>query len=156
MNATMPARSVNRVLWPTDFSDSDHDSLAIAGFLAGSWRADLIALHVIPDVAEEVYGEKETEGKDRTAWALWKLSKDKAETRLRDIITATLPGFSRFRTLVAFGDPATRIVNMVREERVGMVVMSARRDRTLLQEMLLGSVAYKVVRTVPSNVMLVK
>ena len=37
-----------------------------------------------------------------------------------------------------------------------LVVMAARRDKSLLQEMLLGSVAYKVVRTAPCNVMLVK
>jgi nucleotide-binding universal stress UspA family protein len=148
--------SVSRVLWPTDFSDTDHDSLAIAGALARGWGADLIALHVIPDVAEEVYGEKSTEGKDQAAWALWKLSKDKAEGRLREIVAGTLPGFTQFRPLVTFGDPATRIVEVVREERIGLVVISARRDRTLLQEMLLGSVAYKVVRTVSSNVMLVK
>ena len=148
--------SVNRVLWPTDFSDTDRESLTVAGTFARSWGADLLALHVIPDVAEEVYGEKSTEGKDRAAWALWKLSKEKAENRLREIIAATLPGFARYRALAAFGDPATRIVDVVREERAGLVVMSARRDRSLLQEMLLGSVAYKVVRTVPSNIMLVK
>lgn len=148
--------SVHRVLWPTDFSETDRESLTVAGTLARSWGAEMLALHVIPDVAEELYGEKSTEGKDRAAWALWKLSKEKAEARLRDIVTDTLPGFTRFRALAAFGDPATRIVDLVREERVGLVVMSARRDRSLLQEMLLGSVAYKVVRTVPSNIMLVK
>ncbi len=148
--------SVNRVLWPTDFSDADHDALAVAGAFAKSWGADLIALHVIPDVAEEVYGEKSTEGKDRAAWALWKVSKEKAEAKLREIIEKTLPEFTRFRVLAAFGEPAGRIVEVVREERIGLVTMAARRDKTLLQEMLLGSVAYKVVRTVPCNVMLVK
>ena len=75
----MPAK---RILWPTDFFDTDRDALAVAGELAAVAHAELFALHVIGDVAEEVYEEKTKEGKDRAAWALWKISKEKAEKRL--------------------------------------------------------------------------
>ena len=148
--------AINRVLWPTDFSDSDRDSLAAAAEMARTWQAELIALHVIDDVAEEVYGEKSTEGKDRAAWALWRISKEKAEKRLDELVGKVLRGLASYRCVSAFGDPAKLIVETARAERVGLVVMSARRDKSLLEEMLLGSVTYKVVRTVPCNVMIVK
>jgi nucleotide-binding universal stress UspA family protein len=148
--------SPNRLLWPTDFSEDDRDALLAAGEMARLWEAELIALHVIADVAEQVYEEKTTEGRDQAAWALWKIGKEKAEKRLADVVSKALPGFDRYRCLVAFGDPAKRITDVVRAELVGLVVMSARHDKSLLQEMLLGSVAYKVVRTVPCNIMLVK
>jgi len=146
---------VPRILWPTDFAESDHDALLAARDLAQNWRAEVIALHVIGDVAEEVYGEKTTEGKDRAAWALWKISQGKAEKRLEEIVGGSLRGVA-YRCVSAFGDPATRILESIRDLGVGLVVMAARRDKSLLQEMLLGSVAYKIVRTAPCNVMLVK
>jgi len=145
-----------RILWPTDFFESDRDALAAAGQLAKALDAEVIALHVIDDVAEEVYGEKSTEGKDQAAWALWRISKEKAEKRLEEIVAPVLRGIARYRCVAAFGDPASAILESIRTHVVGLVVMAARRDKSLLQEMLLGSVAYKVVRTAPCNVMLVK
>jgi nucleotide-binding universal stress UspA family protein len=144
------------ILWPTDFSESDGDSLDAAGQLARTLDAEIIALHVIGDIAEEIYGEKSKEGKDQAAWALWRISKEKAEKRLEQLVGKALRGVAPYRCLSAFGDPATRILEAVRAHTIGLVVMAARRDKSLLQEMLLGSVAYKVVRTAPCNVMLVK
>ena len=145
-----------RILWPTDFFDAEHDALAFAGEMARTWQAQLLVLHVIGDVAEEVYKEKSTEGKDRAAWALWKIGKEKAEKRLEQIVSENLRGFSDYRLLTAFGDPATRIIETIREHEVDLLVLSARREKTFLQEMLLGSTAYKLVRTAPCNVVLVK
>jgi nucleotide-binding universal stress UspA family protein len=144
-----------RILWPTDFAPSDMDALRAAADLARTYQADVVALHVIGDVAEEVYGEKTAEGKDQAAWALWKISQSSTEKRLEEIVGSVLRGVA-YECVSAFGDPATQIVETIRSRTVGLVVMSARRDKSLLQEMLLGSVAYKVVRTAPCNVMLVK
>ena len=145
-----------RILWPTDFFDSDREALAMAGELAAVSHAELFVLHVIGDVAEEVYEEKTKEGKDRAAWALWKISKEKVEKRLDDIVQETLPALKRYHLITMFGDPTSRILETIREHGVDLVVLAARREKTLLQEMLLGSVAYKIVRTAPCNVLLVK
>ncbi|HUE38203.1 MAG TPA: universal stress protein [Candidatus Binatia bacterium] len=145
-----------RILWPTDFFDSDREALTVAGQLANSFHAELLVLHAIGDLAEEVYEEKSKEGKDRAAWALWKIGKEKVEKRLDELVEQTLPGFKRYRVLTPFGDPGVRILETVREESVDLIVLAARREKSLLQEMLLGSVAYKVVRTAPCSVLLVK
>jgi len=148
--------AAKRILWPTDFFDSDRDALAVAGELAAVSHAELFVLHVIGDVAEEVYEEKTKEGKDRAAWALWKISKEKAEKRLDDIVQETLPALKRYQLITMFGDPTSRILETIREHGIDLVVLAARREKTLLEEMLLGSVAYKIVRTAPCNVLLVK
>jgi nucleotide-binding universal stress UspA family protein len=145
-----------RILWPTDFFDADREALAFAGELARSWQSELVALHVIGDVAEAVYGEPSIEMKDRAAWALWKIGKEKAEKRLAEIVAETLPGFAHFRVITTFGDAAARILETINEQQIDLVVLAARREKSLLQEMLLGSVAYRVVRTAPCNVVLVK
>ena len=145
-----------RILWPTDFFESDREALAVAGELAAVSHAELLVLHVIGDVAEEVYDEKSKEGKDRAAWALWKIGKEKAERRLDDLVRETLPSLKRYEVISTFGDPTARILETIRERSIDLVVLAARREKSLLQEMLLGSVAYKVVRTAPCNVLLVK
>jgi nucleotide-binding universal stress UspA family protein len=145
-----------RILWPTDFFDSDRAALAVAGDLARAWHGEIVVFHVIGDVAEEVYGEKTIEGKDRAAWALWKIGKEKAEKHLAEIVDETLPSFDRFRIITTFGDPTKRILQTIAEQAIDLVVLAARREKSLLREMLLGSVAYKLVRTAPCNVLLVK
>jgi nucleotide-binding universal stress UspA family protein len=144
------------ILWPTDFFESDRGALAVAGDVARAWHGEIVVFHVIGDVAEEVYGEKTVEGKDRAAWALWKIGKEKADARLDEVVRETLPGFDRYRIVTTFGDPTRRILEAVAEQAIDLIVLAARRERSLLQEMLLGSVAYKVVRTAPCNVLLVK
>ncbi len=145
-----------RILWPTNFSDSDREALSLAGELARNSGGELILFHVIAEPAEEVYGEKEREGKDRAAWALWKVAKDEAEQRLAALAASTLPGFHSVRAIASFGDAATRIVEMVREAGVDLVVLSSHGEKSRLREMLLGSVAYKVVRAAPCSVLIVK
>lgn len=145
-----------RILWPTDFSDSDREALATAGEIARAFGGEIILFHVIGEPAEEIYGEKAREGRDRAAWALWRVAKDEAERRLAALADDILPGFHSTRTLASFGDAATRIVELVPEERIDLVVLSARREKSRLKEMLLGSVAYKVVRTAPCSVLIVK
>ncbi|MGC8880603.1 MAG: universal stress protein [Anaerolineae bacterium] len=56
----------------------------------------------------------------------------------------------RVITRVEYGSPAAEIVRVAEEERVNLIVIGAQ-DRTLAQELLLGSVAYEVMRraTVP-------
>jgi nucleotide-binding universal stress UspA family protein len=145
-----------RILWPTDFFDSDLDALAVAADLARASGGELVLLHVIGDTAEEVYGEKTREGKDRSAWALWKHAKDDSEKRLAEIAAANLPGFKNVRVMASFGDPTTRIADLVGDEGIELVVMSGGRKKSRLKEMLLGSVAYRVVRAAPCSVLIVK
>jgi universal stress protein A len=145
-----------KILWPTDFFDADLPALGMAADLARAGGGELLLLHVVGDPAEELYGEKSKEGKDRAAWGLWRVAKEKIETRLRELAATHVKDLQRTRVICAFGDPATRILETVREEQVDALVIAARRDRSLLGEMLLGSLAYKVVRTAPCHVVVVK
>ena len=156
-HARIPARvTASRILLPTDFGESDGDALALAARLAPAAGAELLVMHVVEDPAEQVYGEKSGEGKDRAAWALWKHAKGDIEARLTALVAEKLPGLSRVRPLCAFGDPAARIVETAKSEAVDLVVLSGRRKSSLLQGMHLGNVAYRVVRMAPCDVLLVR
>jgi nucleotide-binding universal stress UspA family protein len=145
-----------RILWPTDFLESDPDALAEAVSIARASGAELLLLHVVGDPAEEVYGEKTVEGKDRPAWALWRIAKQENEQKIRDHAAARLGDYAKVRVLCTFGDPATRIMETARDEEVDLIVVSARRKRSLLQQMNLGAVTYKVSRLAPCNVLIVR
>lgn len=145
-----------RILWPTDYFEVDLRSLHVAVDVARASGGELVLMHVVGDTAEEVYGEKTKEGKDRAAWALWKFAQGENEKRLVALAQSELSGFQNVRALVSFGDPATRILEAVREEGIDLIVLAARREKSLLQEMLLGGVAYKIVRTAPCSVLVVK
>jgi len=146
---------LKRILWPTDFFEADREALAFAGEMAKKWEGEILALHVVGDVGEEVYGEK-SKGKDPSAWALWKIGKENAEKRLQQVVAEVLPGFTDCRLAVSFGDPTTRILEMIREAEIDLLVLAARREKSLLEELFLGSVSYKLVRTAPCTVIVVK
>lgn len=145
-----------RILVPTDFVDGDRGVLEAAASLASPSGGEVLLMHVVGDPAEEVYGEKSMEGKDRAAWALWKVAKEGIEERLKELAAESVPRLERCRVLCAFGDPSTRIIETAASEEVDLVVISGRRRKSLLQGTLLGSVAYKVVRGAPCDVLVVR
>ena len=152
----MKPMATKRILCPTDFSDASVLALRAGAEHARQASAELLVLHVITDAGEEIWRDKAKEGRDPSGWALWKVARDEILEKLRRLANQHLGEYPRTRVLASFGDPAEKIAEVVQEEGVELVVLSARRDRTLLQQMLLGSVAYRVVRTVPCNVLLVK
>ncbi|SKA31005.1 Nucleotide-binding universal stress protein, UspA family [Enhydrobacter aerosaccus] len=72
----------------------------------------------------------------------------RAEERTRQL------GVSPTRSLVAWGDPATAIIDAVRREAVDAIVIG-RRGRGQLAGLLLGSVSQKIVTLAPCVVVVV-
>ena len=145
-----------RIVCPTDFGEGDERALAAALRLAAGGPAEIILLHVVEDPAESVYGERSEEGKDRAAWGLWKVAQKEIEERLTALVPRSLPDGVSVRTACAFGNPAERIAETVEQEGADLVVLCGRRRKTLLQGMHLGEVAYRVVRTVGCDVLVVR
>jgi universal stress protein A len=58
-------------------------------------------------------------------------------------------------TLVREGEPATRIVSVVEEERIDLLVPPAH-EETRIEHFLSGKMTAKIVRTMPCSVLLVK
>lgn len=58
--------------------------------------------------------------------------------------------------LVFEHDPVTYIKKMVKEEQVDLVIIGSKGNHSLLEEILLGSVAEKVLRHVPCDILIVR
>src|SRR5262245_16728132 len=119
------------ILVPVDFGEASEKALQIANELAGKLDAKILALHIYlppviaypelpPTLAERLYTE----------------SQSAAESALYEL-TAKHPGIE---TKMRMGDPASEILEVIKEEHPFMVVMGTH-GRRGLKRLLLGSVA---------------
>ena len=138
----MPAK---KILFCTDFSRLSDAALPLATSLARDRKAELVVIHVqepptVYAAGELYYGPLEPD-------------KETLQELLHRVTPAD-PAVICIHQMV-FGDPATEIVRVAKDEGVDMIVMSTH-GRTGLSRMLMGSVAEKVVRRAPCPVVTFK
>jgi nucleotide-binding universal stress UspA family protein len=141
--------AITRLLSPTDFSDASKHALAYAVELARRYNAELHLLHVVESVMypAEVYGqvglvdvEGALEQGAREELAHWK-----ATLVPRDVACTTA---------IAHGRSHVEINAYAAAKSVDLIVI-ATQGRGVLDHLLLGSVAEKVVRHAPCSVLTV-
>jgi nucleotide-binding universal stress UspA family protein len=140
---------LKQILIPIDFSDYSDQALRWGVSLAQKYGAQLLLLHVIPEVLEEV-SARESAGEqlviDLTA---------EVEAQLREIARQGLKEGVAVDVRVADGEPADAILRMARQEKVDLIVMGTH-GRTGLSHLLLGSTAEAVVRAAACPVFTVR
>ena len=138
---------LHTILVPTDFSTYAEHALQEALAVATRDQAHVLLLHVLPVLT--------------FTWAdEWSLARPQfedqiqsgAEQQLQTIaVQQTLP----LETLVLWGEPATIICDVARTRPCELIVMSTH-GRTGLAHVFIGSVAERVVRYAPCNVLIVR
>ena len=140
---------LKQILIPIDFSDYSDQALRWGISLAQKYGAQLLLLHVIPEVLEEV-SARESAGEqlviDLTA---------EVEAQLHEIARQGLKEGVAVDVRVADGEPADAILRMARQEKVDLIVMGTH-GRTGLSHLLLGSTAEAVVRAAACPVFTVR
>ena len=135
-----------RVLFPTDFSAYANAVFACLPDLKPAGMGQVVLLNVIRS-GDVPWLEVNQEALDRVRWSV--------EEQL-NVARMALEGEGlRVVTRVEYGSPAATIVRVAEEERVELIFLGAQ-GRTLAQEVLLGSVAYEVVRRASVPVLLYK
>jgi nucleotide-binding universal stress UspA family protein len=133
-----------RILHPTDFSTCSAPAFAVACSLAADLGAEVVVLHVAPLTAVV------------RASGVSLVTSDDAEelnSQLRRIVP-TPPGV-RLSHRLEHGEPDVVIPRVADECHADLIVMGTHGRTGLLDRMLLGSVAEKVVRTAHRPVMTV-
>jgi nucleotide-binding universal stress UspA family protein len=140
---------LKQILIPIDFSDYSDQALRWGVSLAQKYGAQLLLLHVIPEVLEEV-SARESAGEqlviDLTA---------EVEAQLHEIARQGLKEGVAVDVRVADGEPADAILRIARQEKVDLIVMGTH-GRTGLSHLLLGSTAEAVVRAAACPVFTVR
>lgn len=147
-------KNIRHILVPVDFSNTARAALDVAVDLAETYDANIDLLHVIPPpsyvpLERTIFGE----GKEKT---IDEAMRSSAEKQL-DQVVATLPDSIRERVTVhmEMGLPSKTIVRYAEAEKTDLVVMGTR-GRTGLDELIIGSVAERVLRRAPCPVLTVR
>jgi len=144
--------NIQKILVPTDFSETGLLAIDHAGFLAKLLRADLLLLHVIPaaDHSYDILGLRppDMHYQERLNTAVdQKLAELSSEMEHRHGI--------RVKAMHASGNVAREVNNIVESEQIDLVVMGTHGAKGF-GEIFLGSNAHKIVNTVPCPVLTVQ
>ena len=157
-----------RILYATDLSESARLALRHAVSLAVNYGASMTIMHVVPDLVDLMSEDAGFDIETHFDAANWKelnasamaRAKDKARERVREMAAECATEDARCpvtaaELMVRTGDPAERILEEIRDGGHDLVVMGAH-GRGVFADMLLGSVARKVVRLSPVPVLTVR
>jgi nucleotide-binding universal stress UspA family protein len=155
-----------KILYATDLSESARLALRHAVSLAVNYGASMTILHVVPDLVDLMSEDAGFDIETHFEAANWNefnasataRAKDKARERVREMAAecatedARCP-ISGAELMIRTGDAAERILEEIADH--DLVVMGAH-GRGVFAEMLLGSVASKIVRLSPVPVLTVR
>src|SRR5690349_16908805 len=144
---------LKKILVATDFSDPSDAALAYGRELARTFEAQLVLLHVADNVAARAYGG------DGFVFIDPRLQTDveaAAKRQLDELIFAEDRETLRAETVVLTSNaPAAAIVDYARERAIDLIVIGTH-GRGAVAQLLMGSVAERVVRTAPCPVLTVR
>ncbi|MBI1920452.1 MAG: universal stress protein [Geobacter sp.] len=134
-------KTIDKILFATDFSESSDHAFEYARTMASSFNARLIVIHVInepvdlrgfyvPHISFDKLEEEIREG---------------AEKMMRKFCESRLADFPNYESLVISGIPYEEILKKADAENVSLIIMGTH-GRTGLDHVLFGSTAEKVVR----------
>ncbi len=144
--------TIQRILHPTDFSDSSKHALTYAVSFAQEYSAELCLLHVIEEVARAMYFDM------LQTPPLAEIMADieaQANTAMRKLLPEECEGKLQVEYIVRTGVPFLEIVGCAEEIKADMIVCGTH-GRTGLKHVLFGSVAERVVRKASCPVLSVR
>jgi nucleotide-binding universal stress UspA family protein len=139
------------ILAPIDFSDSALDALETAADLASRFGAGLLLVHVVPALPKlptgvSIFKEGEYDGRLHL----------EATKRMADLsATYARSGLSVGSEVGTADDVGMEIVRIGQERRADLIVIASH-GATGWKDLVLGSVAEKVVRLAPSPVLVLR
>jgi nucleotide-binding universal stress UspA family protein len=142
--------ALDRILHPTDFSESSSGATKYACALADSFDAELHLVHVVQDVIANL--------PPSGAVTYGNYLRDVKQNATQEMAEVLDPAWEKDRLVIRAvpeGVPFVEIVRYARERLMDLIVMGTH-GRSGVTHMLLGSVAEKVVRKAPCPVLTVR
>jgi nucleotide-binding universal stress UspA family protein len=141
---------LKKILWATDFSDEAQEALLYAEAFAKTFKAKIVALHVVPDFSPVLYNAAYAIREDLARRI--NFIKDEAKKKLTALKKAKgIP----FKAVVKEGSASKTIIETAEEEKVDMIVIG-RRGMSAIEKLFIGSVANQVLRNSPVPILVTK
>jgi len=141
---------LKKILWATDFSDEGQEALLYAHAFAKTFKASIVALHVVPDFSPALYNAAYVirgELEKRVRYV-----KEEAKERLQALKKAK--GIS-FKVIIKEGPASKKIIETAEEEKVELIVIG-KRGMSAIEKLFIGSVANQVLRNSPVPILVTK
>ena len=142
---------IEKILFPTDFSEGSYHALPYAVDFSSLYNAKLYIVHIIYDFTKATYSHIPHLSSDQsineiTAWA---------ESEIDKCCFEQTRGLSNVEKLVLHGVPHEEIVKFAEDKKIDIIVMGTY-GRTGLDKLIFGSTAERVVRKASCPVLAVK
>ena len=142
---------LQKVLVPTDFSDSARHAFSYGVSFAKEYQAELVLLHVVENLtvgyASDLFPVPMAEVfQEISGYARTELSKLAEEARQKGVVVSEL---------VVQGKPSAEIIRHAAENGVDMIVLGTH-GKGMLDQALFGSTTERVVRRAPCPVLTVR
>ncbi|MDO8137507.1 MAG: universal stress protein [Candidatus Brocadiales bacterium] len=139
---------IEKILLPTDFSECAQHALMYALSLATEYKAQLIVLHVVPQL--NLPPEMEA-----SAGALYDEMEEKARAKIVKLIPRRFLEKIKVQNVVVRGVPFLEIIKEAKKRNADLITIGTH-GRTGLQHAVFGSVAENVARKAPCPVLIVR
>jgi nucleotide-binding universal stress UspA family protein len=159
---------ITNILYATDLSDSARQALRHAASLSNRYQAKLTMIHVLPDWVEMMSGEAGFDIETHFDYQAWQdinaaattKALEKARVRVEEMAAECRVDdpncpVAKATIKVVQGEPAARILEELNTGEYDLMVMGAH-GQGMFMDMLLGSVANKIVRLSPVPVLTVR
>ena len=142
-------KTIKKVLVATDFSELSAAAMEYAKMFAAKFEAKVYLVHVV-DTAPLI----RPDGGPDFLTVSHEIDED-ATKELKRFAAKYLGSLRKLELIICEGDPRKEIVKLVEKEKIDLIVM-ATHGRTGLAQVILGSVAERVVQDSPVPVVMVK
>jgi nucleotide-binding universal stress UspA family protein len=142
---------VEKILFPTDFSEGSSHALPYAVDLSKHYNARLYILHIIYDIFKATNSHIPHISADE----LYREMFEWAQKEIENCGIEEIRRLSNVEKVVLKGIPYEEIIKFAAKEKVDMIVMGTY-GRAGLERFLFGSTAERVVRKAPCPVMTVR
>jgi len=141
---------IEKILWPTDFSENAAKALPYVTSLADKYHAEIHILYVLKDYPAIGVHYGDYDPKDYERMRAWE--KQTAEKRLDEVCEKFLNACPLFFRHISVGDPATEILKMIASEKIDLVILTSRGSESHFD---FGSVAERVVKSTAAPVVII-
>lgn len=142
---------VEKILFPTDFSEGSFHALPFAADLSKHYNAKLYILHIVYDV----FKATDSHIPHVSADELYREISDWAKKEIDSCCVEEIRGLPKVEKLIQQGIPHEEIISFASKEKIDMIIMGTYGKKGI-ERFIFGSTAEKVVRNAPCPVMTVR
>lgn len=143
--------NIERILFPTDFSEGSASALKSAVDIVKRYNAKLYIIHVIYDATRAAESHIPHVSMDK----IFKEMSDWAQEEIKKSYVEDLRGLPDVEKRILSGVPYEEIIKFAEKEKIDLIVIGTV-GRSRLERFIFGSTAERVVRRAPCPVMTVR